>query len=106
VVAWRRTNAGHVSLGQLQAMSAIVTCRTAALARHALRGLRAHPDRLQLLPQPPLPEVSGSRRTRLAGRARSRSPDLPYFHVVFTLPAAIADLAYQNKAVIYDLEAC
>ena len=28
---------------------------------------------------------------------------MPYFHVVFTLPAAIADLAYQNKAVIYDL---
>ncbi|HEY2534999.1 MAG TPA: IS91 family transposase, partial [Xanthobacteraceae bacterium] len=28
---------------------------------------------------------------------------VPYFHVVFTMPAAIADLAYQNKAVIYDL---
>jgi hypothetical protein len=28
---------------------------------------------------------------------------VPYFHVVFTLPAPIADIAYQNKAVIYDL---
>ena len=28
---------------------------------------------------------------------------MPYFHLVFTLPAAIADIAYQNKAVIYDL---
>ena len=28
---------------------------------------------------------------------------MPYYHVVFTLPAAIADIAYQNKAVIYDL---
>jgi Putative transposase len=28
---------------------------------------------------------------------------VPYFHVVFTAPAAIADIAYQNKAVIYDL---
>ena len=28
---------------------------------------------------------------------------VPYFHVVFTLPAAIGDIAYQNKAVIYDL---
>ena len=28
---------------------------------------------------------------------------MPYFHVVFTLPAAIGDIAYQNKAVIYDL---
>jgi Putative transposase len=28
---------------------------------------------------------------------------VPYFHAVFTLPAAIADIAYQNKAVIYDI---
>jgi hypothetical protein len=28
---------------------------------------------------------------------------VPYFHVVYTLPAPIADIAYQNKAVIYDL---
>jgi hypothetical protein len=28
---------------------------------------------------------------------------VPYFHVVFTLPAAIANIAYQNKAVIYDI---
>ena len=28
---------------------------------------------------------------------------MPYFHVIFTLPAEIADLAYQNKAVIYNL---
>jgi hypothetical protein len=31
---------------------------------------------------------------------------VPYFHAVFTLPAAIADIAYQNKAVIYDLLFC
>ena len=35
--AWRRANAGHVSLGQLQAMSAIVSCRTAALGGHVTR---------------------------------------------------------------------
>jgi hypothetical protein len=28
---------------------------------------------------------------------------MPYYHVVFTLPAAIADIAYQNKTVIYNL---
>jgi hypothetical protein len=36
----------------------------------------------------------------------AREADLlavPYYHVVFTLPAAIADIAYQNKAVVYDL---
>ena len=28
---------------------------------------------------------------------------MPYFHVVFSLPAEIGDIAYQNKAVVYDL---
>ncbi len=29
--------------------------------------------------------------------------DVPYFHVVFTLPEPIADIAYQNKAVVYGI---
>ena len=41
-------------------------------------------------------------RQWLAEREAELLP-VPYFHVVFTLPAAIADIAYQNKAVIYDL---
>jgi hypothetical protein len=39
----------------------------------------------------------------LAHADRLQLPPQPYYHVVFTLPAAIADIAYQNKAVIYDL---
>jgi len=35
--AWRKANAGHVSLGQLKAMSAIESCRTAALGGHVSR---------------------------------------------------------------------
>ena len=35
--AWRRANAGHVSLGQLQVMSAIEGCRSAALGGHVER---------------------------------------------------------------------
>ena len=35
--AWRRANAGHVSLEQLKVMSAIENCRTAALGGHVLR---------------------------------------------------------------------
>ena len=41
-------------------------------------------------------------REWLAEREAELLP-VPYFHVVYTLPAAIADIAYQNKAVIYDL---
>jgi hypothetical protein len=48
--AWREANAGHVSLGQLKAMSAIENCRTAALGGHvALRGLRPRGHRVQLV---------------------------------------------------------
>jgi hypothetical protein len=47
-----------------------------------------------------------SARAPLPGNGSPREADLlpvPYFHVVFTLPAAIADIAYQNKAAIYDI---
>src|SRR6476659_3465841 len=66
--AWRQANAGHVSLDELEVMSAIESCRTAALG-----GLRLYDHRLQLLPQPALPEVPRSRREGMARRARGRS---------------------------------
>jgi hypothetical protein len=50
-----------------------------------------------------LPEVPGRGGEGLAGRPRSRPLAVPYFHVVFTLPAEIAVVAYQNKRVVYDL---
>jgi hypothetical protein len=53
------------------------------------------------LSQSSLPEVPGQRRPRMARRAAGGAPARAYFHVVFTLPALIADIAYQNKAVIY-----
>jgi hypothetical protein len=41
-------------------------------------------------------------RTWLAEREADLLP-VGYFHVVFTLPAQVADIAFQNKAVVYDL---
>jgi hypothetical protein len=105
--AWRQTNAGHVSLGQLKVMSAIERCRTAALGGHVSRCenencgytrisynscRNRHCNKCQ----------AAAAKQWLAERQAELLP-VPYFHVVFTLPAAIADLAYQNKAVIYDL---
>ena len=66
---------------------------------------------LQFLPQPALPEVPSHRRQGVAGRAPGRTlactPGLRrgrlYFHVVFTLPRPVADIAYHNQAVVYDL---
>jgi hypothetical protein len=103
--AWRRANAGHVSLGQLQVMSAIMSCRTAALGGHVARcEACAHTQiAYNSCRNRHCPKCQGAAaRDWLAARQAELLP-VPYFHLVFTLPAAIADLAYQNKAVIYDL---
>lgn len=103
--AYRSARAGHVSLGQLKAMSAIERCRTDALGGHRLR---CEPCNDELI-------AYNSCRNRHCPKCQSsaakrwllhRQLDLlpvPYYHVVFTLPAPIADIAYQNKAVVYDL---
>ncbi len=103
--AWRRANAGHVSLGQLQVMSAIVSCRTAALGGHVTRcEACAHTQiAYNSCRNRHCPKCQGAAaRDWLAERQADLLP-VPYFHVVFTLPAAIATIAYHNKAVIYDL---
>jgi hypothetical protein len=102
--AWRDANAGHVSLGQLQVMSAIVSCRTAALGGHvtACEDCGHTQIAYNSCRNRHCPKCQGAAaRDWLAEREAELLP-VPYFHVVFTLPAAIADIAYQNKAVIYD----
>ena len=41
----------------------------------------------------------------MSGRKRGEAELLPvtYFHVVYTLPSQLHDIAYQNKRVVYDL---
>jgi hypothetical protein len=103
--AWRRAHAGHVSLGQLQVMSAVVSCRTAALGGHVERCEDCDHTRIAYnsCRNRHCPKCQGTAaRDWLAERQAELLP-VPYFHLVFTLPAAIADIAYQNKTVIYDL---
>jgi hypothetical protein len=103
--AWRRANAGHVSLGQMKVMSAIERCRTAALGGHVARcETCAHTViAYNSCRNRHCPKCQGAAaREWLAEREADLLP-VPYFHVVYTLPAQIADIAYQNKAVIYDL---
>jgi hypothetical protein len=103
--AWRRANAGHVSLGQMKVMSAIERCRTAALGGHVARcETCAHTViAYNSCRNRHCPKCQGAAaREWLAERDADLLP-VPYFHVVYTLPAQIADIAYQNKAVIYDL---
>jgi hypothetical protein len=103
--AWRDANAGHVSLGQLQVMSAIEHCRTAALGGHvaACEDCAHTTIAYNSCRNRHCPKCQGAAaRDWLAAREAELVP-VPYFHLVFTLPAPIADIAYQNKAVIYDL---
>jgi hypothetical protein len=105
--AWRRANAGHVSLDQLKVMSAIERCRTAALGGHVARcesDACAHTViAYNSCRNRHCPKCQGAAaRDWLADREAELLP-VGYFHVVFTLPGPIADIAFQNKRVIYDL---
>ncbi|WP_419827093.1 IS91 family transposase [Sphingomonas sp.] len=103
--SYRTAHAGHLSLDQLKIMSAIETCRTAVMGGHveactdcghwrvAYNSCRnRHCPRCQ----------GAAARTWLAAREADLLP-VGYFHVVFTLPAEVADVAFQNKAALYGL---
>ena len=103
--AWRRANVGHVSLDQMKVMSAIERCRTAALGGHVARceGCAHTVIAYNSCRNRHCPKCqSTAAKEWLAAREAELLP-VPYFHVVFTLPAAIANIAYQNKAAIYDI---
>ena len=93
--AYRAAHAGHLSLGQLKVLTAIENCRTAALGGHV--------EAYNSCRNRHCPKCQGAAaRTWLAAREADLLP-VGYFHVVFTVPAEIADIAWQNKAVVYDL---
>jgi hypothetical protein len=103
--AWRLQQAGHLSLGQLKVMSAIEHCRSAALGGHVLQCKAC--DHTQIAYNScrnrhcPKCQASAARRW-LEARQADLLP-VEYYHVVFTLPAPISDIAYYNKAVIYGI---
>jgi putative transposase/transposase-like zinc-binding protein len=102
---WRQANAGHVSLGQLQVMAAIEQCRSAALGGHVERCGDCGHSRISYnsCRNRHCPRCQGAAaRDWLVAREADLLP-VGYFHLVFTLPAEISSIAYQNKAVVYDL---
>jgi len=103
--AWRRAQAGHLSLGQLKVMSAIERCRTAALGGHvaACQDCGHIHVAYNSCRNRHCPKCQGAAaRDWLAARQAELLP-VAYYHVVFTLPAPIADIAYHNKAAVYGL---
>ncbi len=103
--AWRRANAGHVGLGQLKVMSAIEACRTEELGGHVADCARCGHRHVAYnsCKNRHCPKCQGpAAKDWMAARAEDLLP-VEYFHVVFTLPAEIARLAYANKKALYGL---
>jgi len=103
--AYRRNHAGHLNLPQLKVMSAIETCRTAVLGGHVVACTKCDHQHIAYnsCRNRHCPKCQGA---AARGWMQARMEDLlpvEYFHMVFTLPAQIADIAYQNKAEVYGL---
>ena len=102
--AWRQAQAGHISRDQFKVMSAIEACRTAALGGHVERCEDC--DHVQIAYNScrnrHCPKSQGAAAQRWLEAREAELLPLPYYHVVFTLPAAVGDIAFQNKAVVYD----
>lgn len=102
---YRQQHAAALSRGQRCVMSAIERCRTAALGGHVEQCDACGHQRIAF----------NSCRNRHCPKCQSlvraqwledRQADLipvDYFHVVFTVPEAIAAIAYQNKAMVYEI---
>ncbi len=103
--AWRRAHAGHISLDQLKVMSAIERCRSAALGGHVLccEGCAQIQIAYNSCRNRHCPKCQGSAARRWLQDRQADLLPVDYYHLVFTLPAPISDIAYHNKAVIYKL---
>jgi hypothetical protein len=103
--AWRAAQRGHLSLAQLKVMSAIEQCRTAALGGHALRceGCGVEQISYNSCRNRHCPKCQSAAAKRWLEARQADLLPVEYYHVVFTLPAPIADIALQNKAVVYGL---
>jgi hypothetical protein len=103
--AWRQAQRGHLSLSQLKVMSAIEQCRSAALGGHVLRCEGCGSDQIAYnsCRNRHCPKCQSSAARRWLEARQSDLLPVEYYHVVFTLPAPIAAIAYHNKAAIYGL---
>jgi Putative transposase/Transposase zinc-binding domain len=105
--AWREANRRHVSLDQLKVMSAIERCRTVALGGHVARCENAACGHTVIAYNScrnrHCPKCQGAAARRWLDDREAELLPVPYFHVVYTLPSELRDIAYQNKRVVYDL---
>lgn len=104
-LAYRQAQAGHLSLGQKKVMSAIEQCRSAALGGHVLRcdGCGQVEIAYNSCRNRHCPKCQASAAHRWLEARQAELLPVEYYHVVFTLPAPISEIAYTNKTVLYGL---
>ena len=97
--AWRHAQAGHLSLGQLRVMSAIERCRSAALGGHVLKcPACAHTQiAYNSCRNRHCPKCQASAAQRWLEARQSDLLPVDYYHLVFTLPAPIRDIAWYSR---------
>lgn len=95
----------RLSRGQLKVIGAIRACRTAALGGHVARceGCDHVEVAYNSCRNRHCPKCQGQTARAWLERRQADLLPVPYYHVVFTLPAPVATIAFQNKAVVYDL---
>lgn len=101
--AWRRDR--PLNLRQLKALSAIERCRSSALGGHVIRCEQCHDDQIAYnsCRNRHCPKCQGSAAKQWLDHQQDALLPVAYYHVVFTVPAIIARIAYQNPALVYDL---
>jgi hypothetical protein len=101
--AYRRAHEGHLGRVERRVMSAIELCRTAALGGHAERCSECGLVRCAYnsCRNRHCPKCQGQARAEWLAARRAELLPVAYFHVVFTLPAPAAEIAFQNKETVY-----
>ena len=101
--AWRRDRL--LNLRQLKALSVIERCRSSAMGGHVIRCEQCHDDQIAYnsCRNRHCPKCQGGAAKRWLENRQSELLPVAYYHVVFTLPAIIARIAYQNPTLIYNL---
>jgi Transposase zinc-binding domain len=101
--AYRQTHAGHLGRTERRIMGAVEACRTAALGGHIERCADCGLIRVAYnsCRNRHCPKCQGPARAAWVAERQAELLPVPYFHVVFTLPASAAEIAFHNKAAVY-----
>jgi hypothetical protein len=103
--AYRRARGAHLGRVERRIMAAIEACRTAALGGHVEACDDCGHRRIAYnsCRNRHCPKCQGLARAEWLALRRAELLAVPYFHVVFTVPAPLAEIAFQNKSVVYAL---